>query len=86
MGVEIDPMNSLPHLLEQSVQIAWDYLERTGQIHDAAAANRFLGDQIEVMIRRGQRSRLLLSNRAIAAYERVEESRIVHFKQDRAVH
>jgi hypothetical protein len=60
---------SLSQLLEDSFQIAWEYLERTGELGDAAAASRFLSNTIENMIRRGQRSRLVLSNRAITAYQ-----------------
>ena len=60
---------SLSQLLEDSFQIAWEYLERSGGLGDGAAA-RFLSDVIETMIRRGQRSRLALSNRAISAYQR----------------
>ena len=59
---------SLSQLLEESFQISWEYLERTGELGDGAIASRFLSDTIEVMIRRGQRSRLGLSNRAITAY------------------
>jgi hypothetical protein len=65
---------SLSQLLEDSFQIAWEYLERTGELGDAAAASRFLSDTIEAMIRRGQRSRLALSNRAINAYRRHRSS------------
>ena len=61
---------SLSQLLEDSFQIAWEYLERTGELDDAAATSRFLSDTIETMIRRGQRSRLALSNRTFAAYQR----------------
>ena len=61
---------SFSQLLEESFQIAWEYLERTGELGDAALASRFLSDTIEAMIRRGQRSRLALSNRAISAYQR----------------
>ena len=61
---------SLSQLLEESFQIAWEYLERTGELADSAVASRFLSDTIETMIRRGQRSRLVLSNRAISAYQR----------------
>jgi hypothetical protein len=61
---------SLSQLLEDSFQIAWEYLERTGELNDDAAASRFLSDTIETMIRRGQRNRLALSNRAIGAYQR----------------
>jgi hypothetical protein len=60
---------SLSLLLEESFQIAWEYLERTGELGDAAAS-RFLSDRIERMIREGQRSRLALANRAIGAYQR----------------
>jgi hypothetical protein len=58
---------SLSQLLEDSFHIAWEYLERTGELDDAAAASRFT---IESMIRRGQRNRLVLSNQAISAHKR----------------
>ena len=61
---------SLSQLLEDSFQIAWEHLERTGELGDGAAGSRFLSDTIETMIRQGQRSRLALSNRAIGAYQR----------------
>jgi hypothetical protein len=67
----------LPVLLENAIQIAWDYLERTGQIDDVAVASRFLSDNIELMIRRGERRRLLLSNKAITAYQRFKQERQV---------
>jgi len=60
----------LSQLLEESLQIAWEYLERSGELGDGAAASRFLCENIEGMIRRGGRSRLALSNRAIGAYRR----------------
>jgi hypothetical protein len=44
---------SLSKLLEDSFQIAWEYLERTGELGGDAAASRFLSDTIETMIRRG---------------------------------
>jgi hypothetical protein len=65
---------SLFQLLEESFQIAWEYLERTGELGDAALASRFLSDSIEAMIRRGERSQLALSNRAISAYQRHRSS------------
>jgi hypothetical protein len=65
---------SLSQLLEDSFQIVWEYLERTGELGDDAAASRFLSDTIETMIRRGQRNRLALSNRAISAYKRHRSS------------
>jgi hypothetical protein len=63
--------NNLSHLIEHSVQIAWDYLERTGQISDVAFASRFLSRTVEEMVRKGERRRLMLSNRAITAFERL---------------
>jgi hypothetical protein len=70
-------MDALPisMLIEGSIQIAWDYLERTGEIEDTAVASRFLYDTIELMVRRGERRRLALSNRAITAYKRFKEQR-----------
>ena len=65
---------SLSQLLEDSFQIAWEYLERSGELGDGASASRFLSDVIETMIRRGQRSRLALSNQAITAYQRSRSS------------
>jgi hypothetical protein len=55
----------LPIVIEQSVQIAWDYLERAGELDDAVDASQFLRLTIEMMVWRGERRRLLLSNRAI---------------------
>src|SRR5271156_1328679 len=75
---------SLSQLLEESFQIAWEYLERTGELGDAAAASRFLSDTIETMIRRGQRSRLALSNRAISDYQRLCSSGDAGSKQVRS--
>jgi DNA-binding transcriptional regulator of glucitol operon len=65
---------SLSQLIEDSFQIAWEYLERSGELGDGALASRFLSDVIETMIRRGQRSRLALSNRGISAYQRFRSS------------
>jgi hypothetical protein len=41
-------------LIETSVQIAWNYLELTGELGNAAIASRFLADHIELMIRPGE--------------------------------
>lgn len=65
---------SLSQFLEDSFPIAWEYLERSGELGDGASASRYLSDVIETMIRRGQRSRLALSNRAIGAYQRFRAS------------
>jgi hypothetical protein len=60
---------SIPLLIENSVEIAWDYLARTGELGDAMEAGRFLSDAIELMVRRGERRQLMLANKAIAAYQ-----------------
>jgi hypothetical protein len=78
-------MISLASLMEESLQIAWDYLERTGEIEDNWVASRYLGDAIELMIRQGQRSRLVLSNRAITAYLQYRDANIVDVKPERVV-
>jgi hypothetical protein len=65
----------LPILVENSFQIAWDYLERTGELGNREVASRVLLDAIEIMIRRGERRKLLLSNKAIDAYQRFRAER-----------
>jgi hypothetical protein len=62
-----------PILIETSVQIAWDYLERTGQIDDPKSVSEFLVTAIEHMVRRGERRRLALANLAIMTYERLRQ-------------
>ena len=59
----------LPVLIDTSIEIAWDYLNRTGELGDPIAAGRFLSHTIELMVRRGERRRLMLANNAIAAYQ-----------------
>jgi hypothetical protein len=66
----------LPWLIENSIQIAWDYLARTGEIVDAAEASRFLLKAVDEMVLKGERRKLMLANRAIDAY-RLRKLRIV---------
>jgi hypothetical protein len=65
----------LPILMENSIQIAWDYLERSGELEDHSVASQVLLDAVELMVREGVRSRLILSNRAIAAYQKFKRQR-----------
>jgi hypothetical protein len=65
----------LPILIENSIQIAWDYLEQSGEIDDADLAGHFLLDHVELLIRQGERRRLLLSNNAITAYRNFKQER-----------
>ena len=65
----------LPILMEKSIQIAWDYLERSGELGEPEAASRVLLDSVELMVRQGERRQLVLSNRAIDAYKRFRTER-----------
>lgn len=64
------PVN-LSILMEEAIQIAWEYLERAGKIEHAELCSHILSRSVETMIRQGVRSRLLLSNRAITMCEHV---------------
>jgi hypothetical protein len=66
-----------PQLLTEANQIAWDFLERSGEIDDAWEASQFLTYKIEHMIGQGQRNRLALSNRAIAAFQEYRRARTI---------
>jgi hypothetical protein len=55
-------------LIEQSFQIAWSVLEKTGELGDANWSANVLLDEIIGMVKRGERRRLILSNCAIDAY------------------
>jgi len=60
----------IPIIVENAIQIAWDFLERCGEITDAGEASRFLVQTITELVRKGERRRLVLSNRAVEAYRR----------------
>ena len=51
--------DTVPVLLEETIQIAWNFLERAGEIDDPEEASRFLAGKIEFMIGQGQRNRLV---------------------------
>jgi hypothetical protein len=57
-------------LFEQSFNIAWSVLARTGELGEPNDTSQFLLNMIADMMRRGERRRLLLSNCAIDAYRR----------------
>ena len=56
--------------METSIQIAWDYLVRTGELGEPQIAAQVLMDTVERMIRHGENRPLKLSNNAITAYKR----------------
>jgi hypothetical protein len=58
----------IPWLIENAVQIAWDYLEQSGEIADAPEASRFLLKAVDEMVLQGEYRKLMLANRAIDAY------------------
>jgi hypothetical protein len=64
---------TLQNTFATSFEIAWDYLEATGKLGNPDIAARHLLDSIEIMLRRGERRHLALSNKAIAAYLRFRE-------------
>jgi hypothetical protein len=68
----------LPLLIASSIEIAWDYLERTGELGDIDLACRFLPDMVELMVRRGERRRLMLANKAITAYQQFRRHQARH--------
>jgi hypothetical protein len=64
----------LPILVESSLQIAWDFLDGTGEIVDLQETAEFLLRNINSQVLRGERRRLILSNRAINAYRQTRQS------------
>ncbi|MBO4224776.1 hypothetical protein AAFX91_13120 [Bradyrhizobium sp. 31Argb] len=68
---------SFPVLLESAVQIAWDYLRRAGEIDDPVEAHHFLIEKVAFMISQGQHNRLVLSNRAISAFQQYKRARTI---------
>ena len=64
-------------LVEEAVQIAFTFLARSGEIDDPTETVEFLVNKVELMISQGQRNRLALANRAIAAFQRYREARTI---------
>jgi hypothetical protein len=66
-----------PQLLAEAKQIAWEFLERSGEIDNPEEVDQFLTGKIERMIGQGQRNRQALSNRAIAAFRDCRRARTI---------
>ena len=64
-----------PLLLESAVDIAMDFLDRTGEIDDTTEALQFLFNKISFMMAQGEHNRLILANRAITAFQRYKQAR-----------
>ena len=64
-------------LMASAIQIALNYLQRSGEIDDYTETCEFLADKVEAMMRQGQRNRLVLANRAIAAFQNYRTARTI---------
>jgi hypothetical protein len=62
----------IPILIQASLQIAWDFLARSGEITDPDEASDALLTIIGALLQKGERRRLMLSNRAISEYRRLK--------------
>jgi hypothetical protein len=60
----------LPALVKKSLEVAWNVLDALGEISDPQNTAEFLLRSIQSQILRGETRSLMLSNRAIAAYQR----------------
>jgi hypothetical protein len=60
----------LPVLVENSLEVAWDFLHGLGEIKDPQETAEFLLRSIQSQILRGETRTLMLSNRAIEAHQR----------------
>ncbi len=69
----------LPILMEVAIQIAWDYLERSGDMADPTEASQVLLKSVQSQVFDGERRRLMLANKAIDDYKRFKaaQSRLV---------
>jgi hypothetical protein len=65
----------IPNVMEASIQMAWDFLDRTGELGEPEIAAQVLLDTVGGMIRQGERRPLMLSNKAIDAYKRFKSER-----------
>lgn len=57
-------------LVENAVQIAWEFLERSGEVTDGYETSQFLVATIGEMVVAGERRKIMLANRAIDAYRK----------------
>ncbi|MGY2843719.1 hypothetical protein ACVIWU_006405 [Bradyrhizobium sp. USDA 4509] len=57
-------------VVENAVQIAWEFLERSGEITNGYETSQFLVMTVGKMAFAGERRQLMLANRAIDAYQK----------------
>lgn len=70
-------MQEVVRLVEESFQIAWNYLEAIGELGDRTVAAAHLLLTIEGLLKCGECHRLVLSNKAISAYQAFRASEVV---------
>lgn len=58
----------IPWLIESSIRIAFDYLQRSGEMRDPGEASRFLLREVDLMVLNGEHRKIMLANRAIERY------------------
>jgi hypothetical protein len=68
-------------LAEHAIQIALNYLQLSGEIDDYAETREFLITTVGFMIRKGQRKKLLLANRAISAFQQHRNARTIEMSR-----
>jgi hypothetical protein len=64
----------LPAIIENSLQIAWDFLDASGEIEDPQQTAEVLLGAIKTLVLRGEHRRLMLSNRAIDAFREFKQA------------
>ena len=64
---------SLHALVESAVQIAWNFLEASGEIVDGYETSQFLVKEIGKLVLAGERRKIMLANRAIDAYQKSKQ-------------
>jgi hypothetical protein len=64
----------LATLVETSLQIAWDFLDASGEIEDPHQTAEVLLGTIKTLVLRGENRRLLLSSRAIDAFREFKQA------------
>lgn len=73
------PMSEpLPILIQNSLNIAWNFLLRSGEITDPEEVSHFLLETINDLVLKGERRRLMLSNKAISEYRKFKAQKKVN--------
>ncbi|WFU44728.1 hypothetical protein QA640_21095 [Bradyrhizobium sp. CB82] len=75
---------SIRCVVENSFYIAWNFLEKTGELGQPDASANIILDAIQAQLRAGERRQLMLANKAIAAYrEHAARNRVAPEKEAR---